>query len=198
MADFIRLYVVLIFNPLAAILVPALITWARDLDATARRMRLIDEQSKIVGFWDNWVKAALATIPNEKERDTGTESLIHSLVWAARGELADAGRNVYSIYRWGEYRELRRFKLDFAGFQRFRAALPWYRRAFLLYRSPNNEARSPQFTFHLLLVVIVVGIPLGVLFGGTPEDPIRAHMPQVFNGIHVFRDAHPVLVLVPD
>ena len=66
MADFIKLYIVILLIPIAGIAVPAMITWARDLDATARRMRAVDEQNKIVAFWDNWAKSLDETKPTEE------------------------------------------------------------------------------------------------------------------------------------
>src|ERR1035438_9006965 len=141
MADLVKLYVVLIFIPVAAIAVPAVLTWARDLDATARRMRQVDEQSKKGLFWDSWAKAATATMPHEEEQHTWAESRIGSLVRASRRELADAGEQVIEIYRSDADREFQKFELGFAEFQGFRAGLPWYRRAFLLYRAPNSPAK---------------------------------------------------------
>jgi hypothetical protein len=74
---------------------------------------------------------------------------------SARDELADAGNVVFSIYKWDDYRALQKYKLDFAGFQKFRAGLPWYRRAFLLYSAPNFEVKIPKLAFHLMLVPVV-------------------------------------------
>lgn len=81
-----------------------------------------------------------------------TESLIRSLLTQSRRELADAGLRVASIYRRKEFRELQKYKLDFAGFQRFRDGLPWYRRAFLLYKAANDRAQIPQLAFHSPMV----------------------------------------------
>src|ERR1039458_1049622 len=97
-----RLYIVLIAIPAAAILVPALLTWARDLDATARRMRQLDEQNKIVSFWDNWMKTVSSVVPQEEDRNAKTELLIRSLTSSARHLLADAGADVVSLYRSAE------------------------------------------------------------------------------------------------
>jgi hypothetical protein len=76
LADFIKLYIVLVFIPVAAIAVPALFTWARDFNGAARRMRRLDELSKVVSFWDSWMKTTAALVPADGERIEATESLI--------------------------------------------------------------------------------------------------------------------------
>jgi hypothetical protein len=176
--------------------VPAILTWARDLDAMAQRMRQLDEQNKIVSFWDNWMKTVAAAVPPDSELNTRTEYLIGVLVGAARHELANAGRNVMTIYRQREFVEFEEFKLDFARFQRFRAALPWYRRAFLLYRSPNAAARVPKLLFHLTLVSIlatfIIATVVGITLGAVGFRPHPVALPPLLQAALTFHNAHSV------
>jgi hypothetical protein len=196
-ADFIRLYIVLIFIPIAAISVPAIMTWARDLDATARRTRQIDEQSKIVNFWDNWVKAVVANMPAEERWNTGNEALIRDLIRASREELAGAGRSVISICHREEYREVQKFRLYFSEFKVFRAGLPWYRRALLLYNAPNANARLLHFLFFFFLAASVVGEPLLALIGQIhPVHHPLTSTPWLLQGVEAFASVHPVLARI--
>jgi len=190
-ADFIKLYIVLIFIPVAAILVPAWITWARDLDRTASRMRRVEELSKRVSFWEDWVKAVVAVTPPDEARNERTEFFIRALLISARHELADAGREALSIYKLDEYMELREFKLGFAEFQRFRAGLPWYRRAFLLYSAPNFAVRIPKFGFHLMLTMAVFALVTAPFPGGVS---VRHYLSKLWmlKGVDAFANAHRV------
>jgi hypothetical protein len=194
--DFLKLYIVLIVIPIAAIMVPAVLTWTRDLDATARRMRKIDEETKKINFWNNWVKIAIETIPDENEWDTRTETTIRSLVRVARRELAYSGTNALRIYRLAEQRELEKFKLYFKEFQEFRAGLSWFRRAFLLYKAPNSRAKTFKTTFHLMLITLIsspVLIPLIIVFRHFfPSSPV-SNAPWYLLAIGAFTRAHPIM-----
>jgi hypothetical protein len=136
-----------------SIAVPAILTWARDLDATARRVRRLDEQSKIVAFWDSWLKIISATAPATKENTPKTEELIRVVTYEARRELADAGKKALWMYRLDEIRTHRRYPFRYAGFQRYRKTLPWISRALLLYRAPNPSARRAKISFYANLAV---------------------------------------------
>lgn len=137
---------VLIVIPLIAILIPAILTWAKDLNPVVRRVRQLDEQSKLVDFWDSWIKAMSSTVPRGLHKDK-TEGITISLLHEARIELLNAGRNVLSLYRADELHDYREFKLSFAEFQEYRANLSWFHRTFLLYKSPNRAAKNSKILF---------------------------------------------------
>jgi hypothetical protein len=106
-------------------------------------MRRLDEQSKIVNFWDNWIKTISAMkLPNDDD-DARSEIRIRSVISSARHLLAEAGANVVGLYSASEF--------TLAEFQAYRAGLPWYRRVLLLYRAPNKRARLYKVGFHLCL-----------------------------------------------
>jgi hypothetical protein len=157
MSDLLHTTVVLFAIPFLAILVPAILTWARDLDATARRIRRVDEQSKVITFWENWSRAESSIVPAEKSRDYEAEALISSLRRTVRRELADAGRGVLRIYKLEESRSFHRFPYTYLQFRRYRARLPWMRRPLLLYRAPNPRSVSPKALFHVATAEIVLG-----------------------------------------
>jgi hypothetical protein len=96
------------------------------------------------------------------------------MVKLARRDLADAAYEALDICNSGEYEELGKYKFDFAGFQKFRAGLPWYRRAFLLYRAPNRFVRIPKASFHLTLLWLALVQLFGVLGGGIVPPRLRA------------------------
>jgi hypothetical protein len=164
-ADFIRVYVVLICIPFAAILVPALLIWARDLDATARRMRQLDEQNRIVAFWENWARAISSAKGLDGWTEERAEKRIDVIMHEARLGMVEAGNEVLRIYRREEFRELREFRSTFAAFQAYRRRLPWFRRAFLLYRAPNPKARRSKILFfnYLLIPPVIFSIELPLL-----------------------------------
>jgi hypothetical protein len=189
-----RLYIVLIAIPSAAIFVPALLTWAKDLDAIARRMRKLEEQNKIVSFWDNWMKTVSVVVPQKEEQNAKTESLIRALTSSARHLIADAGSEAVSIYRSSEYRAWEEYKLTFAQFQTYRAGISWYRRAFLLYKAPNFSAKVFKIMFHIVAAgTILAFIPRPfrrTLFGGF--DGVLPWLGPP-HSVQVFLNEHPIL-----
>jgi hypothetical protein len=196
-SDFFRLYVVLVAIPL----IPHLLTWARDFDATARKVRFLDHANKLVSFWDNWVKTIATIIPDEEHRSEGTELLVSGATSWARHQLADVGYEVVLFYRSKAEKDLAEFPMSYSEFQIYRAGLPWYRRALLLYKSPNRMARTQKFGFQSILsfwVAFIGFVGLLHLLRGvlhSYRDQILANLPWVTHRIatDVFIDAHPVL-----
>lgn len=192
MNDFTRLYVVLVIIPLAAIFVPALLTWAKDLSADARRTRQLSEQSQIVSFWDNWMKTVASVTPNDEDLNAKTERLIRHLKSEARHSLADAGQDVVTLYRSAEYRDFKTYKMTYAEFRKYRAALPVYRRLLLLYKAPNPWAKLYAGGFHfgvLLIVSMPIVLPLKRIFRSKFVFP-EPHL------VALFISAHPIFSLV--
>ena len=192
-ADFIKVYIGLIAIPL----IPHILTWARDFDATARRMRFVDHATKVVAFWDSWIKTLATITPAEGYRNAGTESLIREVTAEARHLMADVGLELIDIYRRREIRELREFPLSYKEFHAYRAGLPWLRRALLFYKSPNSRARAMKFTFQLYLWTTVFGsaaIPLAYLLRDLISAAVWPTAPWILNrnGWDVFLDAHPI------
>lgn len=136
----------LIGIPTAAIVVPAVLTWARDLNASARRTRQLDEQNKVVSFWENWLRVVASTEPSVKPRHADAEKSLSSLKEEVRSELARAGSDALFIYN-ADKRQVLVEKRYAARFAAHRASLSWFRRAFLLYRAPNAQSRYFKILF---------------------------------------------------
>jgi hypothetical protein len=161
MNDLTRSTVVLIAIPLLSILIPSLLTWAKDLRGSARRIRLIEEQSKLVTFWENWMRVESSVLPGD-HTDYEAEGLISAMRSVIRRELADAGQRTIAIYKMGEVALFRHYRLTFRQFRRYRASLSSIRRALLLYEAPNPLAKSRKVFFHIILVENLLGAGLAV------------------------------------
>ncbi len=171
MNDLVRTSLVLIAIPLLSIFVPAALTWARDLDSAAKRIRQLDEQNRIVSFWKNWMKVESSIPPNGELHDYEAEARISATRNVVRRELAQAGRTVIGIYRSEEFLAYHRYPFSFKGFQCYRAHLSLYRRALLLYRAPNPPAKVLHATFHILLFEpVIVAVLLLVIKGAGLQD----------------------------
>jgi hypothetical protein len=149
--DFIRTAWVLIAIPLAGILVPAVLTWARDLSLPARRMRSLEEQSKVVSFWDGWTKAVSSTALPKENSNRLDEVYLTALAQDARRELIRAGQIAKSLYRPKVDPAYAKYRLTFKEFHAYRSKLPWYRRALLLYGAPNPYAARVKSYAHFAL-----------------------------------------------
>jgi len=93
-----------------------------------------------------------------------TEAWIDEMTHQARRALIDAGKSVLRIYRPRDPREVRAFRrysrLTHDGFQRYRKTLPWYRRAFLLYKAPNPSAQLAKTRFYAILAGSLITVPI--------------------------------------
>lgn len=168
-SEFVRTALILVCIPTLAILVPALLTWIRDLDALARRTRRLDEQTKIVSFWDTWMKTVASISPVSGH----TEKRIMAVRREALSELVTTGHSVLSIYRRAESRASSEFKLGFEEFRQFRASLPWLRRAFLLYKAPNSLAKLWKTGFYIYVVSTFIVIPYFLLIQYYQIHPVE-------------------------
>ena len=149
---------ILVVIPLASILVPNALTWAKDLNSLARRVRQLEELNRVVAFWENWIRVVSSTSPLDRWVESDVEERIATTMHQARLELLDAGRNVLYIYNTEEIKRANEFKLTFDAFQSYRRGLPWYRRLFLFYKAPNPMAKVFKFRFYFsIFAPIVVG-----------------------------------------
>ena len=104
-------------------------------------------------FWDNWMKTVSAIVPKDGFYNADTESRFRWGVAFARQHLAESSWHVFHIYRQRERKQLRKYSRGFAAFKKYRARLPGYRRAFLLYKAPNPLAKAFKLLFHLYLTL---------------------------------------------
>jgi hypothetical protein len=172
--DFIRTAWVFIAIPLAGILVPAVLTWARDLSLPARRMRSLEEQYKVVSFWDGWTKAVSSTALPKEHSNRLDEVYLTTLAQDARRELIRAGQIAKSLYRPKVDPAYAKYRLTFKEFHAYRSKLPWYRRALLLYRAPNPDAARAKSYSHFVLAMTTVE-----LFGLVLEELLWPKKPAL-------------------
>jgi hypothetical protein len=119
-------------------------------------MRTLDEQYKVVLFWDNWIKAVSSTTLQQKHSNTLDEISLEALAQEARRELLRAGHVAKTLYRPKVDPTFAKYRLTFKEFHAYRSKLPWYRRALLLYKAPNPKAAFPKSLFHLMLITNIV------------------------------------------
>jgi len=156
MPDLVHTTFTLLIIPVAAIAIPALLTWARDLNSAARRVRRLEEQNSVVTFWENWIKTEELLRPTGTKLGGKREKTMAYLAYQARRELHRAGWDVIWIYRRWEYKLLDRYPLSHSQFQKYKSSLSWYRRAFFLYKAPNPQAR-------MMKVSAAIGVGMGCL-----------------------------------
>jgi hypothetical protein len=117
--------------------------WAKDLNATAQRMRVLEDATKRALFWDTWSKA-LATVDPE----ANTADLRAQL----KAEILAAAEPVHQLFRKPPANAPRVTSL--AGYLSFRSSLSRFRRWLLLYKPPRGRAWVPRIFFYYYLMTI--------------------------------------------
>jgi hypothetical protein len=185
---------ILLLCPIAAILVPAALTWLKDLSASARRMRRLEELSKVVAFWDGWIKTASTTKALDPWSERPAERRIEVLVHEGRVQLANAGHDALELYLKDEMQDLKEFRLTFKQFQAYRRGLPWHRALLLLYKSPNRPAKYYRRMFHVSLalpwLMWAIEVPILIHLQKPKPSVFSAHVDTLVNKLAL---THPVL-----
>jgi hypothetical protein len=126
-------------------------------------MRSLEEQQKRVTFWESWTKAVSSTELSKKLPSNPIHEVsVDALKQEARRELVRAAHVVNMLYlpktalEFSKYKH--KYRLTLKEFQAYRSKLPWYRRAFLLYRAPNPAAARMKFVIHLSLSFSILEI----------------------------------------
>jgi hypothetical protein len=130
---------------LVGTLVPAGLAWARDRDVTSARVRRLDEATKRVGFWDQWLKLSTQltepgdlTVRDRVRRElTMLCSMIESdsLVLHAAASRQQDQSTAYTV------------KID---------TMPWWRKLLLLYKPERSLAYFPRFMFFLGMFTMAI------------------------------------------
>ena len=176
-------------------LITGVLTWAKDLNSAARRIRQLEEQSKIVAFWENWMRTV--GFPTNFEQPVGSKinQKMNMIVHQARFHLAEAGNAVLTLYRKDELREIEEFRLSFEEFQHYRSGLAWYRRFFLLYKAPNESAKLYKISFYvnLMIPLIVASIEIPIIWHlRRVEERILLSVPAI-DSARQFLHLHPAV-----
>lgn len=136
------------FWPIAAVIIPvgvgAAITWAKDLNAAARRARALDECTKRLQFWDSWLKT-IGTLNTAKEGDFSR----------ATTEIRDAGMQVESLYPRIEFPET----LTMSAYASYRRKHSILKQALLMYRQPDSRTTMfrAMFWFNIVYFPLTSG-----------------------------------------
>lgn len=117
--------------------------WAKDLNATAQRIRVLEDAMKRAQFWDTWSKA-LATVDPE----ANTADLKAQL----KAEILAAAEPVQLLFRKPPENAPRLAGL--AEFLSFRSSLSRFRRWLLLYKPPRGRAWVPRIFFYYYVMTI--------------------------------------------
>jgi hypothetical protein len=141
---------------LVGTLVPAVISWNHDRSAVSARARTLEDATKRLAFWEQWLKlSAQVAGPGET---TTSEQLQRELVRLGEiiqkdSVLTHAQQNMRT--KSSEFIN----KLD---------DLPMWRRALLLYRPARSAAWFPRIFFFIGLLSSLI-IPAGF---AAPKDPL--------------------------
>jgi hypothetical protein len=130
--------------------IPAAVAWSRDRDAASARIRKLDEATKKVAFWEQWLKLSTQTCDPanldsvarvQKELTLLAEMLENDSVVAQAAMIKQRGKSTE--------------------FQQKVHAMPYWRRFLLLYKPARSLAWFPRlFFFGGLLLALILLITL--------------------------------------
>lgn len=126
-------------------LVTVAVTLAKDLGASAQRVRTLDEATKRATFWDTWSKALAAVDPEASPAALRSKVKVEVL---AAAESVEKAFDVLAAQRASDGQALREH-------QRSQGSTSWFRRWFLLYKPPRARAWIPRVFFYLYVMDIV-------------------------------------------
>ncbi len=126
---------------LVGTLVTVIATWAKDLNASAHRIRTLDEATKRAVFWDTWSKALAAADPQASQA-TLTSKVKTEVLAAA--ETVEKAFHVLAVQQASEAHAIQEH-------QRSQDSIPRLRRWLLLYKPPRARAWIPRIFFYIYL-----------------------------------------------
>jgi hypothetical protein len=122
---------------LAGTLIPVVLSWSRDRDAASTRQRKIDEATKRVAFWDQWLK-----LSSQVESPSG-----QTAAQRVQKELAMLGDIIESDSLLA-HTQISRQQEKTSKFTKRVSVLPVWRRLLLLYWPERSLAWFPRFLFY--------------------------------------------------
>lgn len=141
------------------------VTWVKGRSASTQRIRVLDEATKRILFWDAWLDSS--TKANLAEELGKLESRI-------RGEMLAAAKMVGDTFESFQA-EVPTDMERLIEYERFRASISRFRRWLLLYRPPRARAWIPRFFFYYIIVALPWLIYMGFSSGtATASDQAGA------------------------
>jgi hypothetical protein len=136
---------------LAGTLIPVVLSWSRDRDAASTRQRKIDEATKRVAFWDQWLK-----LYSQVESPSG-----QTAAQRVQKELALLGDIIESDSLLS-HTQISRQQEKSSEFAERITVMPAWRRLLLLYRPERSLAWFPRLLFYMGLLSIVLFIAVQI------------------------------------
>ncbi len=142
---------------LVGTLVPAAISWSHDRSATSARARILEEATKRLAFWEQWLK--LSTQVAEPSDPTACQRLQQELAL-----LSDILQKDSFIMR----AQVSKLRGKVSEFHSKVEALSWWRRLLLLYMPARAAAWFPRI-FFFAGIAFALFIPFGF---AAPDQPL--------------------------
>jgi len=153
---------------LAGTLIPVVLSWSRDRDAASTRQRKIDEATKRVAFWDQWLK-----LSSQVESPSGKTA-----AQRVQKELAMLGDIIESDSLLA-HTQISRQQEKTSKFTERINILPAWRRILLLYWPERSLAWFPRLLFYAGLLSIV-------LFIAVQFSEFKEKNSSAFEGLFLF------------
>ena len=141
---------------LAGTLIPAAISWSHDRDAASARIRKLDEGTKKVAFWEQWLKLS-TQICEPANSDCAARVQKELSLLAEMLENDSQAAQVQMLRQRGKSN----------AFQEKVHSMPFFRRLLLLYKPARALAWFPRLFFFVGLIIAV--FMLFSLFDQTKE-----------------------------
>ncbi len=141
---------------LAGTLVPAIITWSHERDAASARNRKLDEATKKIAFWEQWLKLSSQICePSNSDSATRVQKELNLLAEMLAND-SEAAQS-----------EMIRQRGKTTAFQQKVHSMPFLRRCLLLYKPARGLAWFPRLFFFIGLFLAL--LMLFTLFDPTAE-----------------------------
>ena len=137
---------------LAGTLVPVVLSWSRDRDAASTRQRKIDEATKRVAFWDQWLK-----LYSQVESPSG-----QTAAQRVQKELALLG-DIIERDSFLAHTQISTQQEKTSKFTEQVSTLPAWRRLLLLYRPERSLAWFPRLLFYGGLLTFIFFLLFGLI-----------------------------------
>jgi hypothetical protein len=153
---------------LAGTLIPVVLSWSRDRDVASTRQRKIDEATKRVAFWDQWLK--LCSQVESPDCKTAAERVHKEL--ALLGEIIQNDSLL-------AHNQISTQQEKSSAFTKQISTMPAWRRIFLLYWPERSLAWFPRLLFY-------TGIFSFFFFGAIQVSEFHNKDSSAFIGIFLF------------